>query len=340
MPSNIAAWLTAAKQHPLKVKAAPLRNPNDNEILVKNHAVAINPIDGYVQSHAFLPVCYPAILGTDVAGEVAAVGPNVTRFKAGDRVIGHALVLLNLNNDEAAFQAYTILKVDMACEIPDHVSFEDAVVLPLTLSTAASALFIDLKLQFPTEPARTSNGKTLFIWGGASCVGSNAIQLAVAAGYEVITTASAKNFEYVKGLGASQVFDYNTPTMNDDIVKALKGKTGAGILDCIGFSAAEASLEIAHKTPEGAGFKFVSTTKPRHPTPPEGVQIKHVRGDDLVGKPLAKAIYGDFLPKALKAGSYVTAPKPTVVGKGLGHVQAGIDLLNNGVSATKVVITL
>ena len=102
----------------------------------------------------------------------------------------------------------------MASEIPDSISFESAAVIPLGLSTAPAGLFQDdfLKLQFPTVPPQKQTGNTLLIWGGASSVGSNAIQLAIAAGYQVVTTASPKNFEYVKKLGASAVYDYNAAT--------------------------------------------------------------------------------------------------------------------------------
>jgi NADPH:quinone reductase-like Zn-dependent oxidoreductase len=339
MPSNTAAWITEAKKTPFEVKEAPLWTPKENEVLVKNHAVAINPVDGSVQQFSFLPLDYPSILGTDIAGEVVAVGPNVTRWKEGDRIIGHGLILWNLKPEGAAFQNYTIVATNMASEIPANVAFEDAVVLPLCLSTASTGLFHEtyLGLQLPTFPAQGPIGKTLVVWGGASCVGSNGIQLAKAAGYEVITTASPKNFDYVKNLGADKVFDYNSPTVTEDILNALKGKRLAGVLDSIGFSATPHCLEIAQKA---EGLKFVSTTKPRFPTPPEGVEIKHIRGDLLVTNSLGKSIYEDFLPKALEAGSFVVAPKPTVIGKGLESVQAGVDAIMKGVSATKIVVTL
>lgn len=339
MPSNRAAWLTEAKKIPLEVKEAPLWTPKENEVLVKNHAVAINPIDGSVQQFAYLPLEYPSILGSDVAGEVVAVGPNVTRWKEGDRIIGHGLVLWDLKPQGAAFQNYTIVTTNMASEIPANVAFEDAVVLPLCLSTASTGLFHEkyLGLQLPTFPAQKSIGKTLVIWGGASCVGSNAIQLAKAAGYDVITTASPKNFDHVKNLGAEAVFDYNSATVTEEILGALNGKTLAGIYDSIGFSATQHCLEIAQKAD---GFKFVATTKPRFPTPPEGIEVKHIRGDLLVTNSLGKSIYEDFLPKALESGSYVVAPKPTIVGKGLEHIQDGIHALMKGVSATKIVVTL
>jgi len=106
------------------------------------------------------------------------------------------------------------------------MSYEDAAVLPLALSTAACGLFQKdhLALNPPSSTPKLT-GQTLLIWGRSTRVGSNAIQLAVAAGYELISMPSPRNFDYVKGLGASQVFGYNSPTAVKDIVSALTGKT-------------------------------------------------------------------------------------------------------------------
>lgn len=169
-------------------------------------------------------------------------------------------------------------------------------------------------------------------------MGSSAIQLAVAAGYQVITTASPKNFEYVKKLGASEVFDYNTSTIGDELVTAFKGKTIAGAFDCIGSGPSWSTcMDVVHKTP---GNKNVSTTKQGFPDPPEGVTIKHIFGTTIKDNQVGKAVYEDFLPKALKAGSYVPAPEPLVSGNGLESVQEAVDLQQKGVSASKVVILL
>ena len=81
-----------------------------------------------------------------------------------------------------------------------------------------------LELELPLLQKPRSNGKTLLVWGGSSSVGSNAIQLAVASGYEVITTASMKNLEYVKSLGAGVAIDYNAPNVVSQLVKAVQGK--------------------------------------------------------------------------------------------------------------------
>lgn len=153
-------------------------------------------MDGSLQFFAWWPLIYPTVLGDDIVGEVVAVGPDVTRFQPRVRVLSDEVGMLTKRTQDNAFQKHTIVQTNLACENPDSISFESAAVIPLGYSTAAaSALFQDafLNLQFPTVSAQKPTEKTLLIWGGASSVGSNAIQLAVAAGYQFITTASPQN---------------------------------------------------------------------------------------------------------------------------------------------------
>lgn len=273
MPINHAAWLNASKARPLEVRDAPYTSPGANEIVVRNCAVAINPVDWMIQdlgtSLMYRWLKYPCILGTDVAGEVIEVGERVTRFSIGDRVLGYAAGNdeKRINPAESAFQTYTVILAHMAAPIPNFMSYEDASVLPLGVATAACGLFQrdQLALQLPSiNPGPT--GKTLLIWGGSTSVGSNAIQLAVAAGYEVFTTASPRNFDYVKKLGASKVFDYNSKTAIPELIKAFEGKVTAGALS-IGSGAAEACFDVLNKC---QGNKFVSmATYPMSPHPPQ-----------------------------------------------------------------------
>ncbi len=368
MPPNTAAWLTAAKANPLEVKPAPYTSPGDNEIVVKNGAVAINPVDWLKQDTGdlmFSWIKYPFILGMDVAGEIVEIGSGVSHFKVGDRVLGHALGMSEEPNNPAqsAFQTYTVLLAHMASPIPSTLSYESAAVLPLGMSTAACGLFQkdQLALQYPSLTPKPT-GKTLLVWGGSTSVGSNAIQLAVAAGYEVITTASPKNFDYVKKLGASQAFDYNSKTIIDDLVDAFQDKTTAGAIS-IGQGAADACLDVLDKC---KGNKFIAMATYPVPQPPpkhfaflqtaiyfvswsiiawfksrtRHIGTKFIFGSSLVDNGVGKAIYVDFLPKALAEGAYVAAPDPHVVGKGLEYVQAALDLQKKGVSAKKVVVSL
>lgn len=261
-------------------------------------------------------------------------------LQEGDRIVGHAVGVQTKRIQDNAFQQYTILNSHMTSAIPSNMPYENAAVLPLGLSTASCGLFQPapfLGLDLPTEPARKVNGKTVLIWGGASSVGSNAIQLCKAAGYDIVTTASAKNFEYARRLGADSVFDYNNASTTEDIIAALKGKDVAGVLDCIGGPVCIACVNIIHST---AGSGAVATTKGGCDDPPEGVTVKRIFGTTLKDNFVGPAIYQDFLPKALESGSFVPSPSPKVVGSGLESVQKAVDVMRKGVSASKLVVTL
>jgi Zn-dependent alcohol dehydrogenase len=310
------------------------------------------------------------VLGSDVAGEVAEVGRAVTRFRVGDRVLGHAV---GTDKDcdraaEGAFQQYTVVLERMAAPIPDAMPFEDAAVLPLATSTAACGLFQkdQLGLRYPTAKA-TPAGETVLVWGGSTSVGSNAIQLAVAAGYEVITTASPRNFDYVTSLGATRVFDYSDPGAVADIGAAFKGRTLAGAI-AFGTTGAASCVRIAGAC---TGSKFVSIGTPpasfetladdsrgRFEVPRlvrrliagnvalavaarrRGVGTKYIFGTTLKANDVAPAIYRDFLPSALAEGRYVAAPRPSVVGHGVQEFQRAMDIQLKGVSAAKIVVAL
>ncbi|KAK9378447.1 chaperonin 10-like protein [Kockiozyma suomiensis] len=337
MPSNFAAFLVGEGVHPLSVGPAPYTSPGPSEIVVKNGAVAVNPIEYILQDHLMpsFPMHYPMILGQDLAGVVEEIGSNVTQFKVGDRVLGHAFGMLHNNNDpESAFQLYTVVGEEMAVAIPDEMSFEAATVLPLCFSTAAAGLYQDNFLNLPPPSLNpTPRNQTLLVWGGASCVGSNAIQLAVASGYEVVATASAKNFDYIKQLGATQVYDYHSDSVVSDIIACLKGKVIAGAFNAVkdGF---DGCLEIVQAS---EGSKFISSVLPVPEVLPAGISSGWILMEPAK---FSKLAYVDFLTPAIKEGKYIVAPKPLIVGKGLEAIQSGIDRQKQGMSAEKVVISL
>lgn len=132
-----------------------------------------------------------------------------------------------------AFQQYVVVQRNAIAQLPSSIRTSVGVVLPLGISTASAGLFQKdyLNLPFPSpsqQPAPKPLNRILLIWGGSSSVGSCAIQLAKAAGAIIITTASPKNFEYVKQLGAEEVFDYRAEDVEDQIVKWLQSKTVLG----------------------------------------------------------------------------------------------------------------
>lgn len=379
-PQNQAAWILAKKVIPFKVGDAPYTPPGPGQVVVKNGAVAINPFDWVLQ---FIGpalagyIKYPFIFGTDVAGEVVEVGPNVERFRVGDRVFGNATALAKeVNNPaEGGFQLYTVMREHMLSPTPSHITNEQACVLGLGLGTAAYGLFHPdyLGLDMPQIPVpikamgKTGKPRTVIITGGASSVGSNAVQLAVAAGYQVLSTSSAKNFDYVKGLGATHVFDYKSKTLVKDLLGVLKGHELVGAYT-IGRGAVEVCTGVMRKHDTRLTRKRIAVAGAIIPTEKltsfagkgtflmgmvggmirstgirllTGIDVKFILVDGLVDpKSVVARVYMDFLPHALEQGRFVPAPTPQVVGKGLGKIQDALDLPRKGVSGKKLVVIL
>lgn len=338
MPTNHAAYLPEKQAPKLDVREAPYVEPQENQILIKTTAMAINPVDWKIQSYGMFFEKYPNILGCDVAGTVAAAHSSVKGFSSGDRVFGHCMSLATGNQAQAGYQEYVILQAPLFAKTPSNIKDEEAVVLPLGIDTAASALFEDAGLGMKMPPSTEGKGKTLFVWGGSSSVGSCAIQLASAAGYEVVTSASKHNFDFCKQLGASQVFDYKDSKFVDDVVAALKGKDVVGALDSISEqSTVPTSCEILAKS---GGKKLLQTVLPGSDSmATEGVTVHPVFGITPAWNAVGPHIW-QYLPKALQEGSFKAKPDPVSAGKGLESLQNGMDMNKKGVSGKKVVVTL
>lgn len=210
----------------------------------------------------------------------------------------HSSVTKDYKN--AGFQEYTVLSSSLAAPIPDKMAFSAAVVLPVAISTAASALFgpenLGISLsQMGLPDSSTLHVKdlpfsqgtsTILIWGGSTSVGSAAIQLACAAGLQVITTASKHNFGLCKDLGAHQVFDRETDSAVDEIVAALQGKVLVGALNAVGAqSTLQACIDIIVRT---GSRKLIATTLPvEEVVDREGVQVNFCkRGSPFMAKSL------------------------------------------------------
>ena len=383
-PQNQAAW-SAKKVAQLKVGDAPYTAPGPGQVVVKNGAVGINPFDWVLQYQAAMlasHLLYPMVLGVDVAGTVVEVGPDVTRFKVGDRVAGSAASVAKESNSaaEGAFQLYTVMREHLVAPIPDHVTDEQAAVLGLGISTAAYGLFHKdyLGLDLPQVPPPPSlqpgkkHSRAIIVTGGASSVGSCAVQLAASAGYEVLSTSSPKNFAYVKGLGASHVFDYNSKTLVVDLVQALEGRELAGAYT-VGADANRVCTEVMQQrlsqTPELPTRKFIALAGGSRRSPDSihgffggyrmmsgmmtmmgknavnkmltGVEVKFIMMVGAVDpESCVSRVYLDFLGPALAQKQFVPAPAPQVVGRGLDKINDALDLNKKGVSAKKIVVAL
>lgn len=183
----------------------------------------------------------------------------------------HALGRITHKPKYGGFQLYTVAYEITTSPIPDSISYEQAVVLPLAISTAAAGLYQKgyLEVPYPTLNPKPV-GKTILIWGGSSSVGSTTIQLAVASGLEVVSTASKKNLEYLKSVGAKHAFDHSSVTTVTEIVKVLKGSDFVGAYDAISLpETLRATSEIVHQL---GGGRIVTVLAP----PPKEELPNHV----------------------------------------------------------------
>jgi NADPH:quinone reductase-like Zn-dependent oxidoreductase len=192
-------------------------SPGDDEVLVKIRAAAANPMDCHFMSGAYImrPVTglrrpKPTRPGADLAGEVEAVGRNVTRFRPGDAVYGAA---------RGAFAEYACAKENRLSLKPANVTFEQAAAVPVAGLTALQGL---------RDKARIRPGQKVLVNGAAGGVGSFAVQIAKALGAEVTGVCSTKSVELVRSIGAERVVDYT----RDDVTRS--GQQYDLIFDCAG----------------------------------------------------------------------------------------------------------
>lgn len=228
----------------------------------------------------------------------------------------------------------------LTAPLPSSISYEQGVVLPLAISSAAAGLFQKdfFNLPHPSESPKPT-GKTLLVWGGSSSVGTAVIQLARASGVEVITTASSRNHDLVKNLGASQVFDHTSPNVVDDIIAALKGKEIVGAYDAISEGKTQrACAEILDKA--NAPSKFLAVVLGPKKGLPSAVTAKSLFAGTISENEVGPAVWTDYLPHALESGHLKPAPPPVVVGTGLEHIQEALEKNKAGLSASKAVVKL
>jgi NADPH:quinone reductase-like Zn-dependent oxidoreductase len=165
------------------------------EVVVDVHAASLNAADWKVRLGQYRQTKFPLGIGRDFSGVVCAVGEGVADLALGDAVFG----VLEAGR-EAAHAEKLAVKASIIARKPDDVTHVTAAALALTGITALSAIEDTLKLR---------SGETILIQGGAGGVASIAIQLARHIGARVITTTSAANVDYVRGLGADEIIDYN-----------------------------------------------------------------------------------------------------------------------------------
>jgi NADPH:quinone reductase-like Zn-dependent oxidoreductase len=177
--------------------------PKSDEILVHNRAVAVNPVDWKIRNGLgeMFGLQFLIILGCEIAGTIEEVGSDVRDFQTGAAVYGYVSLERN-----GGYAEYTIAKSDEIASKPESFDFENAAAVAVGALTSWQAIF---------DTANLQAGQRILITGASGGVGSMAVQLAKAIGAIVIATASGKNEEFVRSLGADEFVDYTREKFED-----------------------------------------------------------------------------------------------------------------------------
>ncbi len=226
----------------LKFEDAPKPKPQPDEVLIKVFATSVNPVDWKIRkgrAKGKFPVKFPLIPGWDVSGEIEEVGSNIVNFRKGDEVYSRPDPAKN-----GTYAEYVVVKANLVNEKPKSIDHERAAAVPLAGLTAWQALFDHGDLQ---------KGEKVLIQGASGGVGTFAVQFAKWKGAYVIGTASEKNIDFVKQLGADEVIDYKNEKFENKV------KDVDLVLDLVGGNVQERSLKVIKK-----GGRLVTTVQPQN----------------------------------------------------------------------------
>lgn len=211
----------------LRLEDAPVPSPGRGEILLKVEAIGVNPVETYQRTGSNPSLKLPWTPGTDVAGFVDAVGPDVEGWEPGDRAYTSATV-------SGAYATWTVAPAAATHRLPDRVSDEQGAALGIPYATAWRAL---------VHRAGAQSGETVLIHGASGGVGLAAVQIARSLGLRVIGTAGTpQGADLVRAHGAEHVLDHTAPGYLD-AVPALTDAAGPSIiLEML------ANVNLAHDT--------------------------------------------------------------------------------------------
>jgi NADPH:quinone reductase-like Zn-dependent oxidoreductase len=218
MPMKAAVYNRYGSPDVVQITDVEKPVPKDNEVLIRVRAASVNPLDWHfmrgtpyiMRIQAGLLKPKDTRLGVDVAGQVEAVGRNVTQFKPGDEVFGAC---------RGAFAEYACTSESALVMKPDNVTFEQAASVPVAAFTALQGL---------RDKGKIQPGQKVLINGAAGGVGTFAVQIAKSFGAHVTGVCSTRNVDMVQSIGADQVIDYT----QEDFTRS--GQRYDLILDCVG----------------------------------------------------------------------------------------------------------
>jgi NADPH:quinone reductase-like Zn-dependent oxidoreductase len=246
----------------LRLEEVPRPLPEAGEILVRVYAAGVNPVDWKIREGLLGQQPLPSIVGSDFSGVIEEIGPGVEEFRVGEEVFG------SVADASGSYAEYAIAPVSNVAEKPPELDHIQAAALPIAGLTAWQALF---------DVADLKPGQTALIHAAAGGVGSFAVQFAKWKGANAIGTASGRNADFVRALGADRVIDYQS-TRFEEVMHEVDM-----VLDTIGGDTQERSWGVLKP-----GGILVSLVRPpseqsaaAHRARGRLLRCDHSRGDQL-----------------------------------------------------------
>ncbi|AXF16822.1 NADP-dependent oxidoreductase [Paraburkholderia caledonica] len=238
----------------LNLRRLPIPTPIEGEVVVKVMAAGVGPWDGWIRAgKSVLPQPLPLTPGSDIAGVVVEVGPNVKELAVGDEIFG-----VTNRRFTDGYAQYARARVDMLAAKPSSMTFNEAASMPVIAVTAWQMLH---------EFASIKAGQRVLILGGAGNVGAYAVQLAHLAGAEVVATASDAQADHVRALGADEIIERSMRRVD------LYSGSFDAVIDTVGGAALEQSYALV--LPRGVVVSAVQK--------PDSTRLpQHVRSDFLL----------------------------------------------------------
>jgi NADPH:quinone reductase-like Zn-dependent oxidoreductase len=213
-------------------------NPGPSEVLVKVEAAGVGPWDGWIRAgKSALPQPLPLTLGSDLSGDIVAVGPGVSGLRVGDQVYG-------VTNPQfvGAYAEYAVASAAMVSGKPTSLTYTEAASVPVIAVTAWQALF---------DQAQLKAGQTVVIHGAAGNVGAYAVQLARRADVRITATAATDDILFLRNLGANTVIDYKTQRFEEEV------RDADAVIDLVGGETQKRSFQVLRR-----GGKLISAVSP------------------------------------------------------------------------------
>jgi NADPH:quinone reductase-like Zn-dependent oxidoreductase len=222
----------------MQFERVPRPDPGPGEVLVKVRAAGVGPWDSWIRAgRSAVPQPLPLILGSDLSGDIQALGPDVSDRRVGDPVYG-----ITNSRFIGAYAEYALASAAMIARKPTTLTYIEAASVPVIAVTAWQGLF---------DQAQLKAGQTVVIHGAAGNVGAYAVQLARRAGIQTVATAATGDIALVRDLGADTVVDFRTQRFED------AARNVDAVLDLVGGETQKRSFQVLRR-----GGRLISAVSP------------------------------------------------------------------------------